>query len=324
MKPLDCFKLQNGRERIIALGELLVDFVPENDEVYLDSPGKIIKTASGSSGIMACAVARLRQKAGFIGKIGVDPLSRFVYQTIRAQGVDLSRVVQSKEGQIGLAFIEYTPQGRNYQFYRKNSVGSGYSAADIDYEYIRECFAVHYSGMLLELSPDMRSACQEMVRSAREQGVIVSFDPNIRKEMIRDEEAGKRLRNAIATADVISPTLEEAEYLTGETQLSCILRKLHAMGPKLIAVTRDARGAVISCQGEVFEVDGIPVEAVDPTGAGDTFAAAMLVGLYRGYELREILQYANCAGALATSKRGVIGVALPTDQMVLQLMRDTY
>ena len=324
MRPLDLFAGQKDKTRIAALGELLVDFVPENDSVFLASPGKIIKTASGSSGIVACAAADMGEDAGFLGKVGKDPLSRFVYEGIAAQGVDLSCVVESDEGQIGLAFIEYTETGRNYQFYRKKSVGSGYCAAEVDEAYVKNCFAVHYSGMLLELSPEMRSACQRMVEIAKANGVIVSFDPNIRKELLSSEDAQERMAQAIATADMIAPTLEEARMVTGETELRDVIRRLHEMGPSIVAITRDAHGAVLSCGGEVVEVPGIAVNAVDPTGAGDTFAAALMTGLRRGYDLTEMIRYANCAGALACSKRGVIGVALPSDEQIRRLMDRCY
>ena len=88
--------------------------------------------------------------------------------TLRGQGVDLSRLIVSDEGQMGLAFLEYLPEGRNYQYYRKNSVGSLLRASELDAEYISGAYAVHFPGMLLELTEEMRGACERLVEIAGE------------------------------------------------------------------------------------------------------------------------------------------------------------
>lgn len=311
---------KNGTERIVAIGELLIDLVPASMDVRLSECGEIIKTVSGSSGIFACAISRLSGNAGFLGRVGVDSLSKMAVDTIRDQGVDLSRVIVSEEGQIGLAFIEYTDEGRHYQYYRKNSVGSHYSVQDLDAGYIEGAFAVHYSGMLLELTEDMRGACIRAAEIARENGVLVSFDPNIRPEMMKTPDARDRLLWAVRHADIIAPTLDEARFITGETEQGRILEKLHSMGPTVVALTRDCDGAILSCGGEVVYADGIDVEAIDPTGAGDAFAAALVYGIEQAYPLEKLAAFCNSVGALVTTRRGTIGVALPSLEEANQMM----
>ena len=201
---------------ILALGELLIDLIPARDGMRLEDEGPVIKTASGSAGIFACAAALLGGNSGFIGKVGQDSLSRMATHVLREQGVDLSHLVQTDEGQLGLAFLEYLPEGRNYQYYRKNSVGSTLSADDLDEAYIAAAFAIHFPGMLLELTPQMRGACQKAVEIARANGVLVSFDPNIRRELTSNEAARERLLWAVRNADIVAPTLEEGRMVTGE------------------------------------------------------------------------------------------------------------
>ena len=176
------------RKPILALGELLVDLVPERTGMRIEDAGAVIKTASGSAGIFACAAALLGAQSGFIGKVGRDSLSRMVMRTLEEQGVDLSCVTVSDQGQIGLAFLEYLPGGgRNYQYYRKHSVGSLLGADDLDQAGIAGAYAVHFPGMLLELTPQMRGACERLVeiaRSKRRAGVLRPQHPS---------GAGKRL-----------------------------------------------------------------------------------------------------------------------------------
>lgn len=90
-----------ARKPILALGELLVDLVPGREGMRIEDAGPVVKTASGSAGIFACAATLLGGRGGFIGKVGRDSLSRMVAGTLRGQGVDLSRLIVSDEGQMG-------------------------------------------------------------------------------------------------------------------------------------------------------------------------------------------------------------------------------
>lgn len=305
---------------ILALGELLIDLIPGRDGMRMEDEGPVIKTASGSAGIFACAAALLGGNSGFIGKVGRDSLSRMATHTLHQQGVDISHLVQAEEGQLGLAFLEYLPDGRNYQYYRKNSVGSTLCAADLDEEYIASAFAIHFPGMLLELTSEMRSACQRAVEIARAHGVLVSFDPNIRRELTSNEEARERMLWAVRSADVVAPTLEEGRIVTGEQEIGAVLRALHAMGPRVVALTRDKDGAVLSRDGMVAFAPGIDQPPIDPTGAGDTLAAALCVGLRENMDLARLACFCNCAGTLAIRRKGAIGMALPTRAQVEELM----
>ncbi|MEY8337669.1 sugar kinase [Lachnospiraceae bacterium 62-35] len=313
--------VKNPNGKIVSIGELLVEFIPVEPKLRLYEEGSILKTASGSSGIFACANAQICDRAAFIGKIGEDPLSRFVYDVMEREGVDISRVVKG-EGQIGLAFLENLENGRNFEYYRSNSVGSKFSPEDVDEEYIRNASAIHYSGMLLELSESMREACRKCVRIAREAGVMVSFDPNIRKEVMKSDDARKRLYEGIETADIIAPTLDEARFVTGLEDEREILKELHKRGPKVIALTRDKDGAILSDGRQIVSVAGTGVQAVDPTGAGDTFASMLVYGVQEGWSLKKTGIYCNCAGGLAVTKQGSVGRALPSMREV-EVMAET-
>ena len=105
-------------------------------------------------------------------------------------------------------------------------------------------------------------------------------------------------------------------FLTGETTVGNVLRALHRMGPRVVALTRDKDGAVISMDGQVAVAEGIDMEAVDPTGAGDTLAAALCVGLQEGMPLMRLAAFCNSAGTLVITRRGAIGLALPTREQV--------
>ena len=317
----DAQALPRRSGRILSLGELLIDLIPTETGGRIDQAGAVWKTASGSAGIFACAVAALGAESAFLGKVGTDALSRMACHTVRDAGVDMSRVIVSSEGQIGLAFIEYLPDGsRNYEYYRSRSVGSLYRTDELDADDLKSAYALHFPGMLLELSPELRETSLFAARAAKEHGVLLSFDPNIRFELSSGESLD-RLVSVIQMADVIAPTLVEGRIITGKTTVGDVLRALHAMGPKVVALTRDKDGAAVSSGGMVALCEGIDVPVVDPTGAGDTFAAALIVALQRGMTLSETALFCNCAGTLVVTKRGAIGQAIPTLDEVNALLK---
>ena len=321
MRLMNLFPQAKRTGRILVLGELLLDFIPTQSGMRLCEPGTVVKTVSGSAGIFACAAAALGAQCGFVGRVGKDPFSRLAVQTVAQAGVDTSLVVESEEGQIGLAFIEYLPEGRNYQYYRSQSAGSRLCAGDLDEKAIAQAQILHLPGMLLELNETMREACFAAVEMARRHDVLISFDPNIRKELSGDSGAIERLRRMTSCADIIKPTLEEARLLTGEYEIPDILRRLHEMGPRLVAVSRDKQGALLSAGGEEAAAPGIDVPVVDPTGAGDSFAAALCRCVQRNSTLEEAARFCNCVGTLVCTRRGAIGMAIPSLAEAEALMR---
>ena len=321
MRLMNLFPQAKRTGRILVLGELLLDFIPTQSGMRLCEPGTVVKTVSGSAGIFACAAAALGAQCGFVGRVGKDPFSRLAVQTVAQAGVDTSLVVESEEGQIGLAFIEYLPEGRNYQYYRSQSAGSRLCAGDLDEKAIAQAQILHLPGMLLELNETMREACFAAVEMARRHDVLISFDPNIRKELSGDSGAIERLRRMTSYADIIKPTLEEARLLTGEHEIPAILQRLHGMGPRLVAVSRDKQGALLSAGGEEAAAPGIDVPVVDPTVAGDSFAAALCRCVQRNSTLEEAARFCNCVGTLVCTRRGAIGMAIPSLAEAEALMR---
>ena len=305
---------------ILALGELLLDFVPTRSDMRLSEQGTVIKTVSASAGIFSCAAAALGARCGLLGKVGRDPFSRLAVETVARSGVDTSHMVRSEEGQIGLAFLEYLPEGRNYQYYRENSVGSRFSAGDLDEEVVAQAQILHLPGMLLELNESIRGACFEAVAMAKRHGVLVSFDPNIRGELRWGGEARERMLRMASQADILKPTLAEARQLTGREDVWEILDVLHGMGPKLVAISQDKDGALLSAGGQVVASPGIDVPVVDPTGAGDCFAAALCRCVQRDMPLEEAARFCNCVGTLVCTKRGAVGMAIPAEAEVEELM----
>ena len=321
MRIKDLFPDASDSGRVLVLGELLLDFVPCDSDMRLSEPGAVLKTVSGSSGIYACAAAGFGLDCSFIGKVGSDPFSQLALSSIAAQGVRTDAVVRSDCGQLGLAFLEYLPTGRNYAYYRDGSIGSQLRPEELPVAAFAGASILHLPGMLLELNDSMRQSCFRAVELAKQNHVLFSFDPHLRKELRNDAQMRQRMMQILSMADVIEPTLDEARIITGCTEISDVLRALHAAGPRLVVLTRDKDGALFSFDGQILSAEGIDVPVVDPTGAGDTFAAALACCIEENMQMEDAISFCNCAGTLVCTKRGAIGMAIPTRAQVLDMMR---
>ncbi len=312
MRLKELFPNAKPQGEILVLGELLMDFVPYDKDMRLSQAGPVVKTVSGSAGIYACAAAGFGAPCSFIGKLGADAFSQLARAELTRYGVCAEHIVSDSGGQLGLAFLEYTPTGRNYIYYRDNSVGSRLKPEEIPSALFSNAQLLHLPGMLLELNPDMSASCFRAVEYAKAQNVLVSFDPNLRKELQSNPAARRRMTDMLSRADMVEPTLEEGRLLTGYESPEDVAMALHDLGPRLVVLTRDKDGALFSYDGAFLYAGGIDVPVVDPTGAGDTFAAALAYCLVEDYDLESAIEFCNGAATLVCTRRGAIGMALPT------------
>jgi sugar/nucleoside kinase (ribokinase family) len=151
----------------------------------------------------------------------------------------------------------------------------------------------------------MRGKCYQAVELTKAAGGRVSFDPNLRPELLGGEEALRRICGPVVEAShVVLPSGAEAELLTGVTGADEACRALLERGPEVVALKRGAEGCTIITKDQKIDAPAFQVEAVDPTGAGDCFDAGFVVGLLEGLPLEEVGKLANACGALGATRKG--------------------
>ncbi len=302
----------------VALGELLVDFVPTVSGVTLVQAPAFKKAAGGAPANVAVGLAKLGVAAGFMGKVGDDAFGHFLADTLRRAGVDTTALRFSREARTALAFVSLRADGeREFMFYRHPSADMLYRPEDVDVDYIRGAKAFHFGSISLIGEPS-RSATLLAARTAREAGLLVSYDPNLRPALWPDADAAREgILLGWRLAHVVKMSQEELAFLCGDERAEAVRRLWHA-GLRLVVITRGAAGCTYVTCDFSGDVPGFPVRAVDTTGAGDGFAAGMLKGLLETPQawadeerLRHVCRYANAVGALTTTRRGAIP-ALPT------------
>ena len=304
---------------VLALGEALVEFMPAPAGQTMAGADHFDKFAGGAPATYAAALVRLGVPAGLITRIGEDPFSDFLLEALAAEGVAVDQIRRLPDRQIGLCFHECLAGVTSLIFYRRDSAATTMTPDDVDVEAIRSAAALHVTGVALQISEGAKAACLPAIRIAAEASVPISFDPNMRN-LLGGTDTAQAMEEALSLADLVTPTSEEAAAITGQEDPSRAAVELRARGPGLVAVTLASEGAVLASGGDVITCPGFEVAVVEPTGAGDVHAAAMMIGLLSGWELERTGRCANAAGALAVTSMGHLGEALPTSESIQSML----
>jgi len=319
---------------VICLGEALIDFIPFESGCPLEDVTAFRKAPGGAPANVAAGLSKLGRPSAFIGKVGDDPFGRFLANTFEQNGVDVSRTLFDPQYRTGLAFVSLTAEGvPQFMFYRNPSADMMLRPEEIDSQFIHSARAFHYGSITLIDEP-ARSATEAAIKCAIDGGLLVSYDPNLRKPLWPSlDRAKEQMLAAMVWPHVVKVSEEELAFLSDESDLSEGSDKLMSAHPniKLIAVTLGADGCYFHTAQAVGRIPGFRVEVVDTTGAGDGFVAGMLscllelvskpdeiAGLGED-DLRSTFRFANAVGALTTTKPGAI-TALPCREDVEKLL----
>jgi len=314
---------------VITHGELLIDFVPTVTGVGLIDAPAFIKAPGGAPANVAAGLARLGVPAGFLGQVGDDPFGRFLAQMLRDAGVDVTTLSFTAQARTALAFVSLQADGeRDFMFYRHPSADMLFSVAEVDAHAtaLRAAQAFHFGSISLIGEP-ARAATLRAIALAREGGALITYDPNLRLPLWQSAEAARAgMLLGLEHAAIVKVSEEELAFLTGASDEAEALARLWRPRLKLVAITRGAAGSTYVTPRFKGNVPGLPVLAVDTTGAGDAFMAGLLRGvladpavLEAEDELFQVYRFANAAGALAATKRGAIP-ALPFPEDVYRLL----
>lgn len=290
----------------VTLGETMVAFLPGASTAlrYVDSFGKAIAGAESNTAI---GLAKLGRSAGWMSKLGKDEFGEYVIREIRGEGVDTSRVVRDGLHPTGVMFKQFTADSESSVFYyRKGSAASTMAPSDLDEAYLRESRVLMVSGITPALSASCRETVEAAVAMARKNGVMVCFDPNIRRKLWTEAEAKEALSPLLAMSDIVFIGMDEAELLTGEMTPRGAVKALRSRGASWIGVKLGAEGAYVADRDSELAIPAYPVKVVDTIGAGDAFNAGFLCGLLEGWGVAECGRLGAIMGGLAVGSYGDI------------------
>lgn len=292
---------------VVTLGETMILFLA-NTIGPLREAANFHRFVAGAETNVATGLCRLGHTAGWISRLSDDELGRTVAFRLRGEGIDISRAKIDPEAPTGLMVRERRELGPiDVIYYRRGSAASRMTPDDLDADYIAGARYLHLTGITPALSTSCRETAFAAATIAREAGVPIVLDPNLRFKLWSREEARATLRDLATHADIILPGLEEGEFLTGESDPEAAARWFldHAPNLSLVVMKLGAEGSMAVTREGIVRVPATPLpRVVDPVGAGDAFAAGFYAGQLRGFAMAETLALANRCGAWATTAPG--------------------
>lgn len=295
--------------RIWVLGDAVVDLIPDGDNHYL-------RCAGGAPANVAVGVSRLGVEAGFIGRVGNDPLGKFMQQTLQAEKVSTEQMILDPQQRTSTVIVGLDQGERSFTFMVNPSADQFLEVNDLPN--FQQGEWLHCCSIALINDPS-RSTTIEAIRRVKQAGGLVSFDPNLRESLWSSlDEMKKVVNSVVAMADVLKFSEEELTLLTNTTNLEDATKAVTSLYPeKLIIITLGKDGAIYHLNGKSQVVASKALKPVDTTGAGDAFVSGLLAGLSQVSNwkesdavLVEVIRKANASGALATTAKGAMS-ALP-------------
>lgn len=289
--------------QIITFGESMALFMPQEHKA-IERASSLEQGFGGAESNVAIGLARLGASIGWFGALGNDPFGKIILKALRGEGVDTSRVKLSDEAPTGMMFREHVAGKMAVHYFRKHSAASRMTPEDLDEDYIRGAKILHVTGITTALSEDCRRTVRRAVDIAKEAGVLVSFDPNLRLKLWSIEEARQTLLPLAEDADYFLPGWDELIQLYETDDYSEIKERLNAL--KAVTVIKGKGDATVVLDGESeTEVPFFPADkVVDTVGAGDGFCAGFLAGLMKGMTPVEAVTLASVCGSLVVQMRG--------------------
>lgn len=324
------------KQEIIAIGEALIDFIPQQKGRELQCVEGFERKAGGAPANVAAAVAKLGGKSSVITQLGRDAFGDFILEVLRDAGVGTDKIFRTDAANTALAFVSLSESGeRSFSFYRKPCADLLLEPEQIDAALFTDCFALHFCSVDLIESP-MKQAQKKAIQLAKRAGAIVSFDPNVRLPLFDDpKECYTAIHAFLPEADIVKVSEDELEFIFGTRDVIAAKERAFSYGAALFILTRGAEGASVYTKQFGVDTKAVDVRVADTTGAGDSFIGAFLFGLMeRGITrerlgsldketCEELLRFANSYSAFTTMKKGAIE-AMATMDEIMEFIRANH
>lgn len=297
---------QRMQPEIIALGEPMIEFNTP-DESPLSEAGQFIVGWGGDTSNFAVAAARAGGKVGYLTRVGEDAFGESFLQMWAREGIDTRFVVQNPEAHTALYFISRTGEEHTFTYYRQDSAASRMTPALLPRDYLAGARLLHVSGISQGIS---QSACDTVfaaIAMVKAAGRLISFDPNYRSILWPLARARAVIQETCRQADLVFPSLEEAQLLTGLETPREIVESYLALGPKVVVLKLGANGAMLATAEEGLQTfPPYRIVPIDTAGAGDTFDGAFVAAYLAGRPLDYCMRFANAAAAITTTGLGCV------------------
>ena len=313
---------------VIAMGELLIDFTmngtsEQGNNMFEACPG-------GAPCNVLALLNKMGKKTAFYGKVGKDQFGTLLRNTLDEVGIDTSHLLTDEEVNTTLAFVHTFPDGdREFSFYRNPGADMMLKSQEVAPEFIAEAKIFHF-GTLSMTHDEVREATKKAVKAAKNNGLLVSFDPNLRPPLWSSLELAKeQMEYGFRKCDILKISDNEIQFVSGKEDYDEGIQYLQEKyNIPLILLTMGKDGSRAYYKGMRVERAGFKCNTIETTGAGDTFGGSSLnYILEHDFEnlteeqLVELLDFANAAAAIVTTRKGALR-AMPEREEVEALIRE--
>ncbi len=290
---------------IWTMGEILVEIMRPKAGMALNEPGEFVGPfPSGAPAIFIDTVARLGHTSGIFGGVGKDDFGKNVLERLKKDGVNVDYVFEDDTCSTAVAFVTYFQDGSRKFIYHIGNTPAVHPK-DFDMKDIDSPKFFHIMGCSLMADDAFQEKIMDTAELFAKNGAKISFDPNIRPELLVGKTVDKVLNNVFPNCSVIMPGIEELKVLTGKETIEAGVKKLFEYEKmEVVALKKGSKGSTIYSRNEKADCPPFCVRQVDPTGAGDCYDAALLCGLIEGCSLHTAGNMASAAGALNVMKLG--------------------
>ncbi len=311
---------------VIALGELLIDFTMNGQS---EQGNNMFEACPGGAPCNVLALLnKMGKKTAFYGKVGKDQFGKLLRDTLKDVGIDESHLLTDEEVNTTLAFVHTFPDGdREFSFYRNPGADMMLTAEEVDSEFIGQARLFHF-GTLSMTHDKVREATKKALKAAKDNGLLISFDPNLRPPLWSSLDLAKeQMEYGFQYCDILKISDNEIQFVSGKEDydegIQYLQEKYHI---PLILLTMGKDGSRAYYKGMRMERAGFKCKTIETTGAGDTFCGSSLNYILEHdfdnlteEQLGEMLTFANAAAAIVTMRKGAIR-AMPEKEEVLELM----
>ncbi|MDK2951585.1 MAG: hypothetical protein PWQ77_1250 [Kosmotogales bacterium] len=290
---------------VLTMGEILVEIMRPERNISLASPGYFKGPyPSGAPAIFIDSVARLGENATIIGGIGDDEFGKNVFKRLKDDGVNCDLININKDRPTAVAFVGYDKTGgRKFIFHVKDT--SAVFLKKYNNDELKHQDYFHIMGCSLMVQKDFRNKIIKLTNYLYKRGTKISFDPNIRRELLLDENINEVVDPILKNCEILFPGVDELLFITNANTVNEALKKIFENFPvKMVVLKLGKEGCRV-----ITEHDDIPIKAykiveTDPTGAGDCFDAGFITALLKGKSLEEAGKIAAAAGAINATEFG--------------------
>ena len=303
---------------VLCVGIAVADvFAKAIDE--LPQEGRLLTFDHLEHHIGGCAVntgvdlAKLGLRAAFVGCIGNDVAGDLIKKKLVFEGLGICGVVTNKEAASSYTFIMIDSKG-NRRYLHHIGANAKLTDEDVPDELLGRARMLHIGGSFLMPGMDGEPTVR-LIKRAKSLGVITAIDTAYNKTV----DAEKLIAPSLAIVDIFLPSIEEAQLISGKQDIDDVLDYFDKYNIPILGIKLGSQGCVIKHNGQIYKLPCFKVDAVDTSGAGDSFMAGFIYGYLQGWDIRKSANFANAVAAHCVQAIGCSS-GIPKADKILQFL----